>query len=274
MLTHNMPIVALLICLMFFISPSQAELLQGGIEHRQYMPQMPTELQAGSTYQAVQSQATSIHWYPLPKWLSGKYESDFMFNQVVQIYSQAAPSHASSGPMKHIENFGLQPDSTGRLWHADILPKTSAWEGARENLQTTVEKECVTTNDEKMVLHIHNQSVTLDPSRQRVIYSEQVDGYKTITLENDAGDISVYDDIQEYDSNGGPLDRYIAKYSMRRIEDFAPISEESGIDLRASLAQYLASINRPDLIWTVNNVSTPKSDDAVDGNTNSQRNVD
>jgi hypothetical protein len=232
------------------ISPACAELLQGGVQHREYLPQMPAELQAGSTYQEAAPPPVTIVWYPLPRWLAGKYESDYITNEVVQIYSATAPAHASSGAMVHKENFGLQLDNTGSVWHADILPKTSVWEGAQRNLQMTVSKECITTSNERIVLHIHNQSVILDPSNQRITHSEQVDGYKTITLQNNNGDLSVYDDIQEYDSNGSPLDRYIAKYTMHRIQNFAPQDYDHGIDLRASLAQFLTSIGRAQLIPT------------------------
>jgi hypothetical protein len=225
---------------------------------------MPAQLQPGNASPARQVQATSVAWYPLPKWLAGRFQSNFITNQVVQVYSQAAPPHRSSGHMKHVDSFGMQQDKTGRVWHADILPRIGLWEGAQEEIQTTVAKQCVETSDNKVVLHIHNHCVFLDGSKQRIVYAEQVDGYKTITQKNDNGDLSIYDDVQEYDCYGRPLDRYIATSVMKRIEDFTPRDSENGVDLRASLAQYLASIGRSDLIPAAGQMppSGPTSDPA------------
>lgn len=178
----------------------------------------------------------------------GTYESDTITNQVVQIYSPNAPRHASFGRLQHVEHFGVQLDNTGRAWNADFLPHTSTWEGAQLERQTTVEKECVASDDQKIILHLHNQCIFINPRNQLISYVEQVDGYKTITLKNDRGDLAIYDDIQEYDCNGAPLDRYIATSTMLRIENFVPLEMVNGINLSASLAQYLSSIGRSDLI--------------------------
>ena len=161
-----MQFIALIICLAILICPAQADLLQAGIQHTEYLPQMPTQLQAGSTYQAEPKQTTSVKWYPLPTWLRGEYQSDFITNQVVQVYSAAAPRRQGAGKMKHVESFGLQLDSQGRLWNADLLPKVSKWEGAQEEVQTTVEKECLASDEKNLVMHIHNYCVFLDSKRK------------------------------------------------------------------------------------------------------------
>ncbi len=244
-----MPIfLALFLSFTFFADHARAQMLQGGVQHKEYLPQMPTQLQPGNQYLQGDVQTTSIVWYPLPRWLMGKYESDTITNQVIQVYSPAAPPHAPFGRLQHIENFGVQLDSTGRAWNADFLPHTSTWSGAQEERQTTVEKECVASDDNKIVLHIHNQCIFINPRNQKIVYVEQVDGFKTITLKNDRGDLAIYDDIQEYDCNGAPLDRYIATSTMLRIENFAPVDVINGINLPASLAQYLTANGRPDLI--------------------------
>lgn len=244
-----MPMVLLLVlCCTIFADQVQAQVLQGGVQHREYLPQMPTQLQPGNPYLQADLQTTSIVWYPLPRWLMGKYQSETITNQVVQVYSPAAPPHAPFGRLQHIESFGVQLDSTGRAWNADFLPHTSTWAGAQEERQTTVEKECVVSDDNKLVLHIHNQCIFINPRSQRIAYVEQVDGYKTITLKNDRGDLAIYDDIQEYDCNGAPLDRYIATSTMLRIENFVPVDVINGINLAGSLAQYLTANGRPDLI--------------------------
>jgi hypothetical protein len=262
--TNKLTLLSLLfLCLSVFIQPAGAELLQGGVQHKEFLPQMPSEVQPGSTYLQGQAQATSIVWYPLPRWLMGVFESDFITNQVVQVYSPAAPRHASSGRLQHTEGFGVQLDKTGRAWHADFLPHKSIWQGSLEEIQTTLEKECTFTNDDKLVLHIHNHCVYVNPATQVIDHVEQVDGFKTITLKDDQGDLAIYDDIQEYDSNGKPLDRYIATSTMQRIRNFEPLDFKNGIDLRASLARHLVSIGRSDLIPAVGNetqsITSPSS---------------
>jgi len=259
----------LLLWLAVLTVPVQAEYLQGGVQHSEYLPQMPPQLQAGNAYQdqAGKEQPTTVVWYPLPKWLAGKYESKFITNQVTEVYSSAALPHGQSGKMKHIESYGLQEDNKGRVWHADFLPSTSLWEGARKEVQTTVEKQCMVTNDEKLVLRIHNHCVYLKPGTKRILYSEQVEGYKTITLQNRDGDLAIWDDIQEYDPSGKPLERYIARSTMHRIEKFKPTDSKNGIDLSKSLAQYLASIKRFDLISGSAPPSAPESNETRSPNT-------
>jgi hypothetical protein len=238
----------LTLCLLLGQLPCSAETLQGGVEHREYLPAMPQELQPGSAYQGTQSQPTSVIWYQIPDWLAGTWQSDFITNTVTQVYSQAAPKHRASGPMKHVSTFGTLKDATGHIWHADVLPHVGLWEGAQEEVQTTVEKQCMHTGDDKVVLHIHNNSVYLDPSKRAVVYSEQVDGFKSLMPIYQTGEVGNYDDIQEYDSMGRPLDRYIATTKMRKIQDFAPTNSENGVDLQSSFAQYLTSQGRTDLI--------------------------
>jgi hypothetical protein len=244
-----MPIFLLLLFyLTVFANAADSQILQGGVQHKEYLPQMPTQLQPGNPYWQGEAQGTSIVWYPLPRWLMGTYESNTITNQVVQVYSPAAPRHAPYGRLQHIENFGVQLDSTGRAWQADFLPHTSSWQGAQEERQTTVEKECMVSDDSKIVLHIHNQCIFINPKNQLITYVEQVDGYKTITLNNERGDLAIYDDIQEYDCNGAPLERYIATSIMQRMANFTPVDAINGISLSASLAQYLTSNGRLDLI--------------------------
>jgi hypothetical protein len=245
-----LPILFVILIFAIFATAAQAQpqVLQGGVQHKEYLPQMPTQMQPGNPYLQAEVQGTSIVWYPLPQWLTGTFESDFITNQVIQVYSPMAPRHASSGRLQHIENFGVQLDSSGRAWQADFLPHVSTWEGAQREQQRTIEKECLVSNDQKIVLHIHNLCLYIDRKTQLIAYAEQVDGYKTITLRNGNGDLDIYDDIQEYDGNGAPLERYIATSTMRRVENFAPVDFINGINLSASLAQYLASIGRSDLI--------------------------
>lgn len=252
-----------LLCVLVFIDPVQAEYLQGGVQHSEYLPKMPPQLQAGNRYQEMQGQPTSIVWYPLPKWLAGKYQSDYITNQVTEVYSSAAQPHSPYGKMKHIENFGLQLDSTGRVWHADFLPHIALWQGNRTEVQTTIAKQCVTSNENTLVLRIHNHCVFLNPSTQRIVYAEQVEGYKTITLMNQNGDLSIWDDIKEYDCSGAPIDRYVARSAMHRTEAFSPMSSENGIDLQSSLAQYLTSINRQDLLPGGFSAAVPKREEAL-----------
>jgi hypothetical protein len=235
-------------CLSVPVFAAHAETLQGGVAHSEYLPAMPQQSQPGSTFQGAQEQASTVIWYQIPTWLAGTWQSDFITNTVTQVYSTAAPKHRASGPMKHVSTFGTLPDARGQIWHADLLPHVGYWEGAQAEVQTTVEKQCVHTGDDKVVLHIHNQSVYLDPSRQRVVYSEQVDGFKSLMPIFQTGEVGNYDDIQEYDSQGSPLDRYIATTKMRKIQNFQPKDSENGVDLRASLAQYLSSLGRTDLI--------------------------
>jgi hypothetical protein len=252
----NRKIAFLIFCLIIFVNPVWSETIQGGVEHSEYLPAMPQQMQPGSAYYAAPAQAANVIWYPIPNWMVGTFESDYITNQVTQVYSQAAPPHRAAGRIKHVDTFGTLPDASGQIWHADILPHVGLWEGAQEEVQTTVEKRCMQTNNEKVILHIHNHAVYLDPSRRKVVYSEQVDGFKNITPIAPAGQLAIYDDIQEYDSKGKPLDRYIATSTMVKIADFAPKESDNGIDLRASLAQHLNSIGRPDLIPGNSNTQT------------------
>jgi hypothetical protein len=231
--------------------PAQAELLQGGVEHKEFLPQMSADAQPGNPYLTGQAQSTSIVWYPLPKWLMGMYESDYITNQVVRVYSASAPQHGTSGQFKHTEGFGVQLDKTGRAWHADFLPHESIWQGALKEIQTTIEKECTFSNDERIVLHIHNHCIYVNPETNQIDHVDQVDGFKTITLKDDQGNLAVYDDIQEYDRQGRPLDRYVATFVMHRIKTFEPLNSFNGTDLRPIFANYLASIGHSELIPTI-----------------------
>lgn len=251
----NRKIAFVLFFLIIWIPPIHSETIQGGIDHSEYLPAMPDRMQPGSAYYNSPNQDTKVIWYPIPNWLAGTFQSDFITNQVTQVFSPAAPPHRASGPLRHVETFGALPDASGQIWHADILPHVGYWEGAQQQVQTTVQKSCVQTNNEKVVLHIHNHSVYLSPDRSRVVYSNQVDGFKNITPIPGTS-LAIYDDIEEYDSMGKPLDRYIATTQMRKIADFALKDSENGIDLRSSLAQYLYSIGRQDLIPATSNTAS------------------
>jgi hypothetical protein len=244
----NRKIALILFTLIVWLVPVRSETIQGGIDHSEYLPAMPQQMQPGSAYYGAQGQPATVIWYPIPNWLAGTFQSDFITNQVTQVYSPAAPKHRASGRVKHVETYGALPDASGQIWHADILPHVGLWEGAQEEVQTTVEKSCVQTNNDKVILHIHNHAVYLSPDRRQVVYSDQVDGFKNITLAPPGNQLAIYDDIQEYDSMGRPLDRYIATSQMQKIADFAPKDSDNGVDLHASLAQYLTSIGHPELI--------------------------
>ena len=163
----NARVAALLFCLIAWVAPVNSETLQGGIDHSEYLPAMPQGMQPGSAYYSAQNQPANVIWYPIPNWLAGTFESDFITNQVTQVYSPAAPKHRTSGHIKHVETYGALPDASGQIWHADILPHVGLWEGSQEEVQTTVEKRCVQTNNNKVILHIHNHAVYHSSSQHR-----------------------------------------------------------------------------------------------------------
>src|SRR6516225_359413 len=165
-------IAIFLLYLAWTVAPAQSETLQGGIDHSEYLPAMPQEMQPGSSFNGIQQQASTVIWYPIPNWLAGTFQSDFITNQVTQVYSRSAPPHKASGRFKHVETYGALPDASGQIRHADILPHVGLWEGAQEEVQTTVEKQCMQTNNDKVILHIHNHAVYLGSDRHSVVYSE------------------------------------------------------------------------------------------------------
>lgn len=236
--------IALLTSLLTVCPPSLATtVIQGGIEHKEVLPPVSAGFKAGARFSAP-TQAARVEWFPVPDWLAGAwlkngdmetYVHDFRTGQEIK-----KPIWLNN---KVRLSFGHQRDSLGTIWHAEILPfRADGNRGNAMDRRYVMDMSCLKSEPESVALRFHSNVVRVDPDDSLVETTTQQEEIVTFRPDHD-GMIATTSSTRTFDENGRPIVQSASNAERTKLAEFEPVAQVNGIDLAASLSQFLISRN-------------------------------
>jgi len=224
-------------------APAQAEMIQGGITHKEVLPPVPSEFQAGATLSNADPVST-VQWFPVPDWLAGAWMKD----GDVETYARDFRTGQVSTQQVWLTNrvrleFGHQVDALGTVWHAELLPfRADGNRGQTQDRRYVMQMECLSSTPQSVALNFHTIVTNMDTSTNRVLESKQQE--EIVTFKPSAPNtIATHSSIKGFTDRGQPVNQYETHTERRKIAAFVPVDQLRGINLKESLAGFLTQKN-------------------------------
>jgi hypothetical protein len=217
----------------------------------QLTPQQATPQTINPTVGASATRATlqnpAIEWFPIPKWMAGTWSKKGDTTQSVTDLRTGITT-----PMnQYIEDYmivtwGHQRDSQGNVWHANLVPSQRDGESQGKNVSfIIVNLKVVEATPQNLATRIHyivKESVgrqIADIFQQESLTHYQLAGSNFRMDAISSNRIFTYQGQPRRDGN------LVSEYT--KSAEFEPLTSKQGIDLAASLNDYLKTHNMASL---------------------------
>lgn len=224
-------------------TPVKAEMIQGGITHKEVLPPVPSEYQAGATLSNADPVAT-VQWFPVPDWLAGAWMKD----GDVETYARDFRTGQVSTQQVWLTNrvrleFGHQVDALGTIWHAELLPfRADGNRGQTQDRRYVMQMDCLSSTPQSVALNFRSIVTNMDTSSNRVLESKQQE--EIVTFKPSVPNmIATHSSIKGFTDRGQPVNQYETHTERRKIAAFVPVDQLRGINLKESLAEFLNQKN-------------------------------
>lgn len=231
-----------------YTQPLNAYVIQGEIDHKEYLPPVSQSFKAGATFSAP-TQAPRVQWFPVPDWLAGAW----MKNGDMETYIKDFTTGQEMRKPMWLNNkvrlaFGHQRDAKGTVWHAEILPfRADGNRGDSTDRRYVMDMSCVKSSPDSVVLRFHSNVCRINPMDSRIQTTNQQEEIVTFRPDND-GLIATTSSTKTFDENGRPLVESFSNAERTKLAEFIPVAELNGINLVQSLAAFLTEKNMLDRI--------------------------
>ncbi len=221
----------ILIVLMLIASPASAEPLKATITHSDQLNEYG--LHPGQRFDPSKFSQTQDWWVPVPGWYAGSWRS----SEVTHWSPNGAPVRSSL-----IENSqaGYQQDARGQIWHMLKLPGVSEclYEGLPA-IKITQSFEIDRITNDVLESRAKGLFIQLDQFRNvtKVFKTEQFS--KNVLMSS--GIKRNYTKQRLYDVKGKFISEQDGFCDSQMIAAYTPVDNFYGIDLKASLAKFLAA---------------------------------
>ncbi|HEY9717111.1 MAG TPA: hypothetical protein V6C69_06575 [Trichormus sp.] len=232
------------LCLLFTLgAPVHAAPIQLEAQHDEALAPLPPQFQAGAEVEEA-APIQHIEWFPIPSWMAGTWAKQGDYEDSA-VNLQTGQQLGSPVFIRNADSlsFGDQCDNKGTVWHAEILPfRSDGYNGKTEDRRYVTQMRCVTNSAQEVVLQVRSFVTSIDPKKHKVRGSKQQDEF--ITFQPlDAQQIQTTSSTRSYSGTGQPLMQSKSHTTRTRAAAFVPVPTINGIDLRRSLADYLAQHN-------------------------------
>lgn len=236
------------------ISPAYCEVLQGGVNHADYLPSLRNSpyAYADSPVGALQGQAgrqvqRMVEWFKIPPWMAGTWskQGDMTINAVDLRTGQGRTINQWTDNRMTVA-FGHQIDRSGTIWQANILPsETDSISGGKSVRFLAVQRKCESYSPTGLITRTH-YIITESYGNQvaEEFQQESLNHYSALAtgelLNRSSNRVFSYQGQATQDGN--------LESRFHKIADFRPVATLDGVDLNATFASFLQAIGRPDLI--------------------------
>jgi hypothetical protein len=220
-------------------SPINAYVIQGSVEHKEYLPPVSQNFRAGATF-AAPSNTTRVAWFPVPDWLAGAW----MKNGDMETYVKDFRTGQEMRNPMWLNNkvrlaFGHQRDVKGTIWHAEILPfRADGNRGDSTDRRYVMDMSCLQSNPGSVVLRFHSNVFRLDPVYSKIQTTTQQEEIVTFRPDNE-GLIATTSSTKTFDENGKPILQSFSNAERTKLSEFQPVAELNGVNLVSSLNEFL-----------------------------------
>lgn len=230
----------------YFSSLSHAKIIQAEIEHKEFLPEVPTDFRRGAVIKEA-SVRSRVEWFPVPDWMAGTwmkegdietFEKDFQRNQSARL-NKWMPNRVSI-------NFGHLKDARNTIWHAEVTPfRADGKRGMTKDQRYVVSMSCLNSTPNKVVLRFH--SVVVTQSRGVVTRSRQQEEIIKFYPSNKSF-ITSESSTKTFDERGRPLYQLNSHTKRLKVKGFVERRRLSGIDLVVALRNFLLKNNMQDRV--------------------------
>jgi len=224
-------------------TPVKAEMIQGGITHKEVLPPVPSQYQAGATLSNADPVAI-VQWFPVPDWLAGAWMKD----GDVETYARDFRTGQVSTQQVWLTNrvrleFGHQVDALGTVWHAELLPfRADGNRGQTQDRRYVMQMDCLSSTPQSVALNFRSIVTNMDTSSNRVLESKQQE--EIVTFKPSVPNmIATHSSIKSFTDRGQPVNQYETHTERRKIAAFVPVDQLRGVNLKESLAEFLTQKN-------------------------------
>ncbi|MBX9771876.1 MAG: hypothetical protein K2X29_10920 [Candidatus Obscuribacterales bacterium] len=231
--------------LLVFAGPDAcAQRLQGGVEHREELPPVNSQLKVGTEFNRsfLPRLVPQLRWYKVPAWSVGTWRVETLTNYYRRDFKTGVVDTTQTVvPFKSDkQTFGMQKDSQGGIWHYDAAPYVVDVDIAYgTQVQQIEEEEMVKLSNSEITDRL--RSTTLVVSKTNLILdlyqAESIQSYSPYGKDL----IRCLASVKRFDDKGQAKELVQNVCAMRRIQGFTPINMFNGIDLKASFKAYLLS---------------------------------
>lgn len=235
-------IIALLLAIAT-VDVARAEVIQAGVEHKEYLPPVSQGYKAGAHFKAP-VQVARVAWFPVPDWLAGAWlKSGDMETYVKDFRTGEEITKPIWLDNKVRLAFGHQRDCLGTVWHAEVLPfRADGNRGRSTDHRYVMDMTCLKSQLDMVSLRFHSNVFQVDPQDGEIETTTQQEEIVTFRPDKE-GIIATASSTRTFDENGQAIIQSNSNAERSKLADFVPVNELNGINLVESLTQFLTSNN-------------------------------
>ena len=223
------------------VVPTSAYVLQGDVEHKEFLPPVSQNFKAGATFSAP-SQTTRVAWFPVPDWLAGAWLKNGDMETYIKDFRTGEEIRKPTWVNNKVRlSFGHQRDNLGTIWHAEILPfRADGNRGESTDRRYVMDMSCIKSSPDAVVLRFHSNVFRVSLSDSRIQTTTQQEEIITFRPDND-GLIATTSSTKTFDENGRPIYQSFSNAERTKLAQFVPVADLNGINLVESLTAFLTT---------------------------------
>jgi hypothetical protein len=184
----------------------------------------------------------SIEWFMIPTWMAGAWLKDGdMTTNVTDLRTGMSSSQREWTENRMETTWGHQQDAQGNYWHVNILPAERDGNSAGKLVRfVTVAQKCENTMPSQLLTRTHYVVSESNPWNSQPIDTFQQESLNHYAL-GGRNQLVNTSSNRVFTYQGAAVREGHLVSEFAKIRQFAPIANLNGIDLRASLSDYLQS---------------------------------
>lgn len=224
--------------------PQPTSTLSAKASTQAYSPAFGVARVTAPRQQEVQRPAEhyTVEWFMIPSWMAGVWmKSGDMTTQVTDLRTGAS-SKVNEWTENRLESsWGHQQDSQGNYWHVNILPAERDGNSAGKLVRfLTVNQRCESSTPQQLITRTHYVVSESNPWNKQVFDTFQQESLNHYALEKQ-NQLLNSSSNRVFSYQGVPVRDGHLVSEFQKIGQFTPTANLNGIDLRASLNDYLAT---------------------------------
>lgn len=184
----------------------------------------------------------TVEWFMIPSWLAGVWTKNGDMTTSVTDLRTGMSSTQNEWTENRLEAvWGHQQDARGNYWHVNLLP--SERDGASSGKLVrfvTVAQQCLNSTPQQLLTRTHYVVSESNPWSHQAFdtFQQESLNHYALAAQNQLMNTS---SNRVFSYEGAPIREGILTSQFAKIGQFSPVALLNGVDLRASLNDYLQS---------------------------------
>jgi hypothetical protein len=215
--------------------------LKLGVEHSKSLSPLQDGLQAGSIFddKYLNEEQDQLIWYPIPKWLAGKWRRSQETTVFSHDYASGYSDHEQRPFMsEQMADFGVQTDSTGTVWNCNLGTKGVSDRGSYRSVALDMGKAPVQTTGDSIIFREVFTVANVNKSTNVILDSYLAESITRHRLTPD-GSLETSMSVKIYNASGIPRQVQENIANDRLVQKFEVVDTYKGKDIKADFAKFL-----------------------------------